>query len=296
LISGAQQVLGNIQQEIWHKEIAFLAAPTMMGMVHDVLGSYIKGNDVLKMSKKKAASSDALSRRQKKTLKAAREAEIASYAGQHKDIHPAIDLVERTIVPALQISAAQGASPRTLAKSYWVVAFDLFTLAEMHPNPNDGGLGAAVTALIRRLLHVAAELDGEDIRFSRSLAVSYGKTSEFEAMNRALVDVLTLNPKDPEAVQMAEYLLSVQFLDKNPSNYRIPISATAVLMLMRMQRPGGPSRTQASRCRRNRKGRRRKRRLRRLRKVSDLHCGDRTQNTYMSPSFYRSSSSPDSAS
>lgn len=117
---------------------------------------------------------------------------------------PAVDLVERTVIPALEVSATLGVASRTLANSYWVVAFNLFDLESKHP-PNDGGVGAATVNLVRRLLRAAAALDDEDIRFPRSLAVSYGKTQSWQQMNQALADALVIDSTDAEASQMATW-------------------------------------------------------------------------------------------
>ena len=127
LIGHAHQIAGHKQKHQALTELAFRASPTMMGNAATVLKAFVEGSDVLLSSEPKGRKGrrrgkakseqedgDALSRKQRKLLRAQRDAEAE---GGGPWAHPALALVEGTILPTLEATAAQGAAPRTLAKA-----------------------------------------------------------------------------------------------------------------------------------------------------------------------------------
>ena len=127
LIGHAHQIAGHKQKHQAFTELAFRASPTMMGNAATVLKAFVEGSDVLLGSEPKGRKGrrrgkakseqedgDALTRKQRKLLRAQRDAEAD---GGGPWAHPALALVEGTILPTLEATTTQGAAPRTLAKA-----------------------------------------------------------------------------------------------------------------------------------------------------------------------------------
>ena len=179
----------------------------MMAVAADVLNIFVDEKDVLSPV---AKGKGGLSRRQKKSLRALRAAELEAGEEQgYTAAHPALSLAELTIIPALEASAHQGVASRTLAKAYWVTADVLAKLApeklEPDAGPDAGRVKTAAIPVIRRLLAAGAEADPSEIRFPRALALSYGKELEFARMRRSLDAALALDPEDTETAAMAKW-------------------------------------------------------------------------------------------
>ena len=209
LISHAHLLLGqggkdrsHETQVMWCIESAFRLAPTMMGVAADILNIFVKGRDVLVKRKDNSAG---LTRKQRSSLKAQRAAEVATARSDgYKVLHPALTLVERTIIPVLEESARAGVVPFTLAASYWATAEVLVKLVES--KGSELRVRDAASTAAKRLLEAGWEMDRLDIRFPRELAVRRGRDEDFDAMRGYLDKALEIDPADPGASKMRKLL------------------------------------------------------------------------------------------